>query len=287
MHANGWIMLRTLLNRFHKDSTDAFLRRFPIETVKNILKQDVPTNATVENLLLPVESIGKIHYSWLLPAIQNFPPALRQCSLSALPKEQAVKIAQILKEPIPKSVLILPIRQYFLQTLYNLVTKRVVLPPNFLPKTILSPLLQLKKPELLEMIDFLGIYDLAEEIRHLIDKKQLAALHACLSSRQRQFLSISLKQKEKVATSKLELERWDGSSKNLDAILHRRGLIRIAKALHGQHADMIWHLTHTIDTGRAAIILQYLSTETTPILTNILIQQVINVMKFLKAESKQ
>lgn len=287
MHANGWIMLRALLNQFHKGSTDAFLRRFPVEDIRDILIQDVPPNAVLENLMHPAESIGKIHYSWLLPAIQNLHPSLQQCALSVLSKQQAAKIAQILKQPLPESTIALPIRKYFVKTLYDLVAQRTVLPPEFLPKTLLTPLIKLRKQEILEIVDFLGIYDLAEEIRHMIDKKRLAALHACISTKQRQFLTLCLKQKEKIATPRLELDYWDGSSKKLDESLHRRGLMRLAKALHGQHPDLIWHITHTIDTGRGAIIMQFLSIETPATITSILVQQVMNVLKFLKTEPKQ
>ena len=126
------------------------------------------------------------------------------------------------------------------------------------------------------------MYDLAEGIRHIVDRKKLKAIYLCLSHREQAFLRICLHKKEKLAAPKLDIDKWDGSREMLHRVLHRRGMLRLGKALSGQERHFVWHLVHLLDTGRGNIILQYYAEQPVAGVTPLLIQQVVSVINFIK-----
>jgi hypothetical protein len=130
------------------------------------------------------------------------------------------------------------------------------------------------------------MHDLSESIRHIVDKNQLKAIYNCLSPRKQQFLRMCLHQKEKITAPKLEIGRWDGDKKKLEQILHKRGLLRLGKALCGQHPQFFWYITRTFDTGRGAALARYYQEEPIPEISPLLIQQVLSLINFLKLKDQ-
>lgn len=282
MQAKAWIMLRVLLNRFHPNFSEAMLTCLPQDETKALLAQEVSSNNVALALTHPAVAIEKIHYSWLVPAFQKMPKYLQKPLLWALPPGQAAKIRDFLKFPYePPSALAPAIQSLLINLLYTEVKHTEILPSEYLPQTSLTSLANLTKPQLVELIDFLGIYDLAEEVRYIIDRSLLKNLHTCLSTKQRQFLHTCLHQREKIAASPMEFKKWDGDCKKLENMLHRRGLVRFGKALSGQHPDLIWHITRILDTGRGALLAEYCTPQPIPGVTTALVEQLVHLMEFL------
>ncbi len=69
------------------------------------------------------------------------------------------------------------------------------------------------------------------------------------------------------------------------AILHQRGLYRLGKALSASHPDFLWHLSHRLDTGRSAILKKYYAKPINPSISTVLVQQIQNVLNFIKSKS--
>lgn len=286
MGSTNGVMLRVLLNHFYQNPSDAPLRFLPQDLSKSVLSSTIYSKDPSTLLQQPAEQINGIHYSWLIPVVKQFPPIFHPSILKSLSKSQAMKLQQILHIPKTNEELAPPIRNLFINKVYTHVKPHGILPLAFLPETPLSFLATLTKEQLVELIDFLGLYDLAESIRHIIDKNFLQKLYKCLSRKQRQFLRICLHQQEKVFTAKMEMSTWNGDCKKLDLMLQRRGLLRLGKSLCGLHPDFVWHVAHRLDTGRGTILLQYFSPESTPSITARLVQQVTNLMNFLNLKSK-
>ena len=78
------------------------------------------------------------------------------------------------------------------------------------------------------LIDLLGMYDLAHEMRQIVDKTLLQKIHGVLSRDQHSFLQFANKQSIKWTPPKLNLVGWDGDAKKLRNLLHYRGLFRLA-----------------------------------------------------------
>lgn len=289
MQLKGLVMMRVLLNRYHRANPAVLLKCLPQEESSALLSLDIASNDVASALVQPIELIKRIHYSWLITVIKNLPKMLHEPLLLALPEPFPSKLRLALGMPSTSDAdaksLGNPIKIFLINKLYALVKPPSVLPPSFLPTTSLSSLTEFNKTQLVELIDFLGLHDLAEGMRYIIDKKLLEKLSVSLSTQQREFIRLCMRQQEKIAATRLELDQWDGTPEKLKHLLHRRGLLRFGKALCGQHPDLLWHITHILDSGRGEIVMKYFSPEMTPGITPALAQQVINVMNFLQPKS--
>ena len=103
---------------------------------------------------------------------------------------------------------------FFLKkTLLNYL-ETIVLPIPYLQKSLMTPLLFLSKKQLITLIDYLSLYDLAFELKHIVDKKE----------------------------------------KSLRLLMHKRGVFRFSIALSSQSKELIWHIIHRLDKGRGGML---------------------------------
>lgn len=289
MRTQGWTMLRVLLNNFHQAVPEAILKSLPQETVRAVTSQEVGPGKPASAILQPEELIKKIHYSWIVTAIQKLPSMLHTALIAALPSAQANKVLTRLAASPPigtTQALSKPVKNFLLEKIYSQIQRKTILPVPFLPKTSLTFFADLNKDQLVEIIDLLSMYDLAEEVRYIIDKKRIQTLFSCLSQKQRQFLHICVHQTDRVIATRLNLEQWDGDTNALQRTLHRRGLLRLGKALSGQHPDLIWHIAHTLDIKRGQLLTASFSPQASSNITSLLIQQITNLMNFLNTASR-
>ena len=101
-----------------------------------------------------------------------------------------------------------------------------------------------------------------------------------------QFLRMCVHQKNKFVAPKLNVQKWNGDCVELLHTLHQRGLYRLGKALSGSHPHFLWHLSRRFDIGRSALLEKYYAKQASPGITSALVQQVINVLNFLKQKSE-
>lgn len=292
MHNKNWLMFGVLVNRFHQKSPETFLRSLPKEVSQKTSIQEVLSDEASLLIAQPEERLTKIHYSWLVEAFDKIPDQLKPSVLSSLTEETASGITQLYCTR-PGSVnvdsarqsqidLSYPVKRFLINTLYKNFEKREILPVPFIPKTTLSPLASLSKKQITKIIDFLGLYDLAEELRHIVDKNTLKNIYDKLSAPQQRFLRFSIHQKGKLVADRLNIELQAIDKKKLEIVLHKRGILRLAKALSGQHPDLVWHIAHTLDSGRGQLLLRYYQEEPISGISTALTLQVLNVIKFLK-----
>lgn len=278
------ILFKVLLNRFQPGTASTALKCLPQEEVIEILDQTTTSQEAGIVLRWPRSLIARTHYSWLLPVIQKMSVGLQASMVAALPQPQSGKLQSFLKIS-PPSTLAPAIKQFLLDMFVRYWQPKEALPLEYLPATALNPLLQLSKAELVSFIDFLALYDVADAIRHIVDKKQLTNIYQCLTAQQQQFLRVCLHKKEKLTAPKLEIDKWDGRPESFINILHRRGMLRLGKALCGQNSQFIWHLTHVLDTGRGNTLASYYRSAEIPGITPLLVQQVLSLLNFLKPKS--
>jgi hypothetical protein len=205
------------------------------------------------------------------------------CSLliSSLPNESAEILSSMTSSPLVEEPS--PVIQNFLfALLYEKLNFSSVKPAAFLAETTLTPLLSLSKPELIELIYYLGIYDLAQELRQIVDKSIIRNVNNALSIKKQRFLKICMHQKEKISVAKLGLMNWKGDGSQLTRVLHRRGLLRLGGALSGQHPDFIWYIVHRLDSGRGNILEKSYSKKEIPVASSALVLQVLGAINFIK-----
>lgn len=276
------LMIKVMLNQFHQGAPEVALACLPAEVGKGVRGIETASQSAAYVLEEPKLLIQQTHYSWLAPVIQRFAEDMQPYLLSSLPKDKAVPISAMLKVPLLSKKMASSVRLYFLHKIALELKPASVLPMPFLAATSLTPLLSMRKEEIVQMADFLGLYDLAEEIKHIVDRRSLKAIYGCLSVKKQHFLRICLHQKERLSIPRLGLDRWQGERKTLDALLHSRGLLRLGKGVSGQTEDFLWHLMHHLDTGRGGILQRYYAAVEVPGVTQALIQEILNLMNFFK-----
>ncbi len=279
MDKRGWMILQVFMNRYNPKAGDALLKFLPQNDRKELLAQDMRASDLKPIFQHPLQLLERIHYSWIKPLLEKFPDRLQPLIISALTNEQATKLG--LSSHIPLSP---PMRTFFINQLYHLLKGEEHLPLEYLPETELSPLGKWNKQQLVNLIDFLGLYDLASEVRHIVNRDYLQNIYSCLSPKQFHYLKVCLHQKQQLVSPKLGIDPTKQDCNRLKQVLHLRGLARLGKALCGQHPDLMWYLAHTLDIGRGVILLKEYQTDAIPKITSILKQQVLNLMNFLKSE---
>lgn len=275
------VFLRVLLNRFHKSEMQQLLKCLPQAEAQQILLQNISSEEVSFAFDFTQDLLNRIHYSWIAEEIKKKPPKLQPFFVASLPPLLRDPLAKLLKTPpfreAPKSL----VNKYFYQEFCTGLNLQDRLPPAYLPKTQFFSLMQANKNQLVDLVDFLGLFDLAEELRSIVSTKNIKDIYACLTPKKQQFLRVCLHQKERVISPKLHLDKWDGNCEELNKLLHRRGINRLGKALSGQHSDFIWLITQMFDIGRGTLLAKEISPQEIPAITHALGLQVLNTIEFL------
>lgn len=266
MDSRRQLMLHLLMNKFHprgKENLEAFLP----EEERGVLAKTITDAADVSPLLHQANDfLQNTHYSWLEPFVKKFPSSLQktaQASFSAAGKKWS------------------PVQSFFAHQFALFLEADQHLPAAYLPSQELSPLLHWTKERLVALIQGLGLYDLREEMREIVDKVLLQKIQEALSLEQRRYLRICLPQKERLHTPKLGIHWPDLTKYQMQRALQKRGLARLAAACCELHPDFVWALAHLLDRGRGQILLNFFSKPVMPKVVTLLRSQVVHLMDFL------
>jgi hypothetical protein len=281
------IILRLLLNRFHKGPMDAVLKLLPEETAKKVSSISIQTNNVGAAINVPFDVLKTVHYSWLVKELHELPESILIYLLGLLPFAQATKLKDALKLKNEIPSFSKAVKPFVVDQVFPFLPFRDAPPFTSIPESEMSKLAWMKKKELVEVIDFLGLYDLAEEVHNIVDKKILEKIYASLTPKKQSYLKKCLRSKEKLVTNRLNLEYWDGDNSKLLKLLHHRGLVRLGYALCGQDAGLIWHITHILDEGRGKKLLRYINEKDIPGVTKTLREQIQDVSEFFNKVRKQ
>lgn len=274
--------LRVLINRFHQGPHEAVLELLPPNEREEVKSQPTLSSNVEVVLRPPQERLMEVHYSWYLPAMKKLPTSVNSLVLATLPDPLQSKLSEKLKKKPLKITLPEDVQAFILRMFAPyFIEEEDVLPIPFLPETPLTPLLELSKKQLLCLMDFLGILDLTPIVRNIVDKKVLETYQKCLTPKEKEFLNLCLHKKEKLVTPPLDLGEWDRDCKKLRGALHKRGLMRMAHALCGQHADFIWHLSRKLDTGRGTTLLKHAKEPLDPDVIRVLVNQIRQLLQYL------
>jgi hypothetical protein len=287
MDTKAWMMMRVLFNRFHDDTTESLLAKHaPKEMQEQISSQKITNNDPLAAWVTPLNLINKIHYSWLCPIIEELPKNFHPYFLSALPETHFLGITKMLNKEPTRIPLNNDMRSFFISQLCSYLNVTGLLLPTFLPTSKLSFLADLNKQQIIEVVDFLALHDLAEEMRFILNKNQLKVLFSQLSQKKQKYLKMCMANKERFPVARLALEQWKGTKSQLDVMLHKRGLERLGKTLAGQHHDLIWYIAHMLDTGRGALLIKTIPLHEEQGVTSYRVQQLLQLINFLKQEAK-
>ncbi len=277
MNTKALAMLKGLLDGSgHSNDLLPFLPKAQKEAL-----QTLPPHLEFDpKTLLSMELWSKpIHFSWFSQTLSDYPPTAQALFLSVLPVSQIQGVREMLSLSFPEKPTAPLLRPFILDTLRKTMQDPDLVSEQHLPPSPLNCLLQIERKHLVQIADFLGLYDLAADLRQVVDKELLGKIYKALNSQQLHFLHYCSKQPIKWVSAKLGLLAWDGSKKQLNHLLHYRGLIRLSKAMHQEDPSFRWHLLHRLDTGRAKIIQKELYQKQDPALVTYFKNQVLHVAK--------
>jgi hypothetical protein len=232
------------------------------------------------------EQLKRIHYSWFIPFLEGFSEHDQILLISSLEHEvqKKLKIAMHLsEEQIPVSEFA---KGYMHALLLHWITEeqKEFLPFFLLPMDPLNALLEFDTNQLIQLIDYLGLFDLAQEMHKVIESTKLKKLYTLFSKKQRMFIQELSQEKEHLHVPPLRLEKWDGNTQKLKNLIHTRGLNRLAKALYSSDKNLLWHIQHALDTLRGNALKKYATLVPDERTKKILLDQVQKVIEKIQTE---
>jgi len=281
MNTKSLMMLKVFLNRYHEKNSKDFTALLPAEDSQALAKIQIDFNEPNTILWDFEKKVGMIHYSWYAPIFKKIPAHEASWMLQVLPRKSAVKLQQVCQIPYTAVTLSPFARAFASHYLWKQIEDPAILPLEFVPQTALSALMLYSREQLLEIIDLLGVYDLTERVRHIVDKNGLKSVYSSLKPLELQFLHHCLNQQNKIVVSPLKLNDWDGDSQKLRQKLHRRGLSRLGYSIKEESSHFLWYFVRKFDTGRAALLQHCFKEEEIPKkVRGELIQQLLNLVNF-------
>lgn len=288
LQEKGRLFFRLLANRCFSGKPEE-LTKLLQDNELNTLQLISPTWKNPSCLLFrPDTLLETIHYSWLEPTLKKVPEPLLSCVLHTLPTEYAqalvtrgISSRQALEKAknYPQ-----PVRNFLLGIFFSQWEEGEVLPKELLPESDLQPLLECTKVELMDLIDLLAMYDLAEEVRHIVDKKLLQAIVSILSIPQQKYLRNTLHHKQKTPSTPLQVKTIYKDRKKFLHTLHKRGIGRLAFSLSGKPANFTWYPVHILDIGRGTLLRSLIQKEEIPTITQVARLQVLQALQFLRTK---
>lgn len=276
------MVLKSFLSRLPPERKVA-LERFMPEEERLRLEElpSFPEGAALE-AMTNGGLIERVHWSWLIPTLKTYEEKEQKLFLASLSKMAAVNLRQELKIGEMKGEISEAAKGFFSQILMGSLQGKEdwLLPIEYLPQTPLRGLLDLSKKELTHLIDLLSLYDVAFELRQIVETKNLKRIYSFLSEEEKKFLKkIMAHSKEPFVLTRLGLDRWDGNEETLRLSLHRRGLSRLAAALSGQDPDFVWYICHQLDIGRGNALFKQCAKEPVPEVTDPIVRQIEEILE--------
>lgn len=281
MDKNNRTLLHLLFSKYHSRQSEALWKHLPPAWADQQRIQPMASSDMKPFFGQYLTLVATVHYSWLVDPLKRLDSQKRSLLLGIFPEEIAAKLKGYLGRSQEKASLT-DLGKWFFATLFaRELFQEAPLPCAYLPQTKLGFLAQLGKLDLVKLIDFLGIYDLAEEIQYVVDRKLLDHVYKAIGKTRQLFLQKCLHQKEKMVSQRLRLDQWNGDAETLLKLLHQKGITRLGYALSGEDRDLIWHIAHRLDTGRGQKLVEFCLNEAIPGVTETLTKQILNTSKFL------
>lgn len=277
-HENGTLFLRLLLNKFSTAKPEALAKVMPPEDAQALESHKLAHKDPNLMLFEPKEWLTSIDSSWLKPTVEKMAKPLQEVYARAFPRQ----FGDPKEPPAPYSDAMLEFLIYFLHSKWE---EKKAPPKGLLPTWEMSHLLEMSRHEILEIVDLLAMYDLVEEMRHIVDKKLLQAVLQHLNTEQQHYLRVLLRQKSRQTPTSISVRELLKEGKKFPQMLHKLGLQRLAFALSGASDDFLWHIFHTLDLNRAKFLQNHIKKEEVPNQTPQALVQVQHIIHFLKTET--
>lgn len=281
-------MLKALLQYCCPGQEQALLRYLTPDQAKTVKELPSPAQPIVVPALHIRKIFGKIHYSWLVPLLEGQARSVYPFYFTLFSRQQAAGLSKLLQVPLEIATLPRYLRPAFMSVLTKQLTGRELLPIEYLPSSPLNALLRASKQQLVKTIHLLSFYDLAAEMKKIVDKEIIEKVDSLLNEKDRHFLELSLRHpSEEMGQSSEKLLGLLDDPSAFARRLHQRGLIRFAKALSHEDPSLIWYVTHRLDKGRGSDIEKLASNVAKGISLRPYKAQLLDVISLISAKNGQ
>ncbi|HEU64094.1 MAG TPA: hypothetical protein ENH96_01720 [Chlamydiae bacterium] len=275
------IIFKKFLENFDKDNKLLkYLTNSEIESLNRL-----PSFAKIKDTRFSKEStIDSVHYSWFIPMLNIYSNKEASLFLLALKKQNKKSLQNILGLEDIENDLKASVKSFLKDLLLRSLIKKEdsLLPIDFLFDSKLNKLLFLSKNSLVKLIDFLGMYDLAKELKFIVEKKKLKKIYSYLKEDEKKILKKILHYKEPFSTKRINIEKYSHDKQKLRNALHRCGLLRLSYALSPESIDLIWYVCHTLDIGRGNYIFKESRAKKQTQASDIITEEILKIINNIK-----
>src|ERR1700722_9315077 len=181
MNATAAIVCKSLLQRCPQEKREQLFRFLSQED--QIILHELPDayyGDPAQGFSTPAAELKTIHFSWFDPLFRTFSESEVRLFLSALTPEQATGLKKLLLFSNHGAELNSSMRPFFEATLWKKISEKEQTPIECLPDSPLNALLELSPATFSSLVDYLGIHDLATEVKQIIETARLKQIHAAL-----------------------------------------------------------------------------------------------------------
>lgn len=275
------VALKILLQHYHRDKIDQLLSFLPGEEQQKLQALPCPEAKPQDLFLSGPSLIQGVHYSWLAEKLEQCPESLRSKYLSTLSSPQAELVAKLLNTPFAPEKQPPFIAAYLAHEFSLQLRTEPILPQALLPPRPLNKLLKLEKQNLVKLIGFLGLHDVAAELKTILERTIKEKIYRLLAPTQLSYLESCLRQQNVATGISLGLRTWDGDPHQFERLLQTCGLSRLGKALANENRSLLWHICHHLDSGRGKLLIKHAKERIEPSVSFKFAAQIEQLMKYL------
>ncbi len=284
-----WAVCAALLERVPYDQRESLLVLLSPEE-RALAAGLIPANIDIQESFPDyAEQLASIHPSWIAPLLRQLTERDIRLFLAALEENQAESIRRIIRlnnhVPLVKPLGIEFCQKWLLQSLTQ--DSGDVLPAYCLPPSPMNALLQANHQELTHIAEHLGFYDVAFDLRRIIDTAQIKKIYACFTQEEVNQLKKLIHSRDPVSFKPLGLKAWDGNTSFLKKIVLQRGINRLAKAFYPENSSLKWHIVHRLDEDQGTLFVQLCTPLSIPNAVSALREQVLEALDITKANTKK
>ena len=248
MTANTFGILNILMKHAKADDLAQFLPEHLL--LDSPHHQDIP----LQSLSFNMRWLATVHPSWVSVAMKEFPSAVQSQLLAWFPHPLTQDLLPFLEAGIvPASKRCSPFGAFYL---LDLLSKKIR-PPGiteeiFLPVSPFNAMLYYSGPTKMALINCLGLYALAQEMRNVVDRVVIDRVQRMLSETERTFLKYCKTHPIKNLDPTAFLASWEEDSA-LRHFIHVQGLRFLARSLAKEDSSFLWYFIRRLDVGRGYI----------------------------------
>lgn len=198
-------------------------------------QQIIPVNLTIEKLT------RRVDVSHFKEFLQTLSSCDRQLFISAFPKYKQVQLSDtptqfggFKSEGLSNVALTM----LFEKALTDFP------PPAYLPFHPLIEILGDTGVALSKLVYFLGLFDVAAEVKKIISQKTLKTLQNAFDAQEIFFLNATARREEIKALPPIHLEQYNGNVNQLKDFILERGIVRFARGIHNAPTQYHFFITY-------------------------------------------